>query len=150
MNGIIEVLAPLVFLAGFAGFAFVRSRRIRARHLAALAAYEKERQEYEARCAASMAPYREYHERALAAEDPAMILDAALKLSKAERLWVPLSSAATADLLYRQCLPLLRGRPELRPQVLELGRFAHGWQRPGGALTIYDEQAIQNDMIAHG
>lgn len=79
-----------------------------------------------------------------------MILDAALKLSKAERLWAPLSSAATADQLYRGSLPLLRGRPKLRPLVLELGRFAYGWRRPGGALTIYDEQAIQNDMIAYG
>lgn len=136
MTELVEVLASLVFLAGFVGLFIWGARKIKARRLAALAA--------------RMAPYREYHERALAAEDPAMIVDAALKLAKAERLWLPFSSASTAAMLYRRSLPLLRGRPDLRPQVLELGRCAYGWPRSEGSPTVYDEQAIQNDMIAYG
>lgn len=132
MSEMIWLLAVVLVLVGIAILHF----KIKAWRLAALAA--------------RMAPYREYYERALAAKDPNMILDAALKLAKAERLWMPLSSAMTAGMLYHRSLPLFRGRPELRPQVLELGRFAYAWPRPGGSPTVYDEQAIQNDMIAHG
>jgi len=50
---------------------------------------------------------------------------------------------------YRDCLALLARRPELLPLALRLGREAYGRRRLDRVLTIYDEQAIQNDLYAN-
>jgi len=51
--------------------------------------------------------------------------------------------------LYDRTLDLLQRTPSsaaLAVLALEVGRWHLGRSRPGGAVTIYDEQAIQNDM----
>ncbi|MDB4654254.1 hypothetical protein OAE40_00600 [Rubripirellula sp.] len=47
-----------------------------------------------------------------------------------------------------QAVQASRGSPESKSFALEMGRFVHGSSRPEGGPTIYDEQAIQNDIQA--
>lgn len=55
----------------------------------------------------------------------------------------------TAEQEYRDVLSRLKSHSEAKPRALELGRIVYGMKRPDGKLTIYDEQAIQNDIQAH-
>ena len=55
-----------------------------------------------------------------------------------------------SERLYRGVLSILEKAPDninLRVFALETGRLHHGLQR-GSAITIFDEQAIQNDILA--
>lgn len=70
-------------------------------------------------------------------------------LIKAARRWQPHQFEGVAWDVYKETLSRLKGRPELKPKALEFGRVAYAASRPGGSLTIYDEQAIQNDILAH-
>jgi hypothetical protein len=45
------------------------------------------------------------------------------------------------------CLARQPGNTELRVYVLEMGRLAYGMSRPEGVPTLYDEQAVQNDIL---
>lgn len=66
------------------------------------------------------------------------------------------SSAQKANLpnidlqeLYEISLEILAKHPDqmsLKSYVLKVGRLYYGKARPGGRVTIYDEQAIQNDI----
>jgi len=51
---------------------------------------------------------------------------------------------------YQAALVLLENEaePSLRVFTLELGRLAYGVQRPEGVPTVYDENAINNDILA--
>ena len=54
-----------------------------------------------------------------------------------------------ADKLYRLALRLLEERPDvsgLKEFALSSGRASYSSKREDGAVTIYDEQAIQNDI----
>ncbi len=51
--------------------------------------------------------------------------------------------------IYERCLGMLPQYPQLKPFALELGRCHYGYLREGGLLTAYDEQAIQNDILAN-
>jgi hypothetical protein len=68
---------------------------------------------------------------------------------KAAQLWQPNTVESVAWDVYKEILSRLKTRPELKPTALAIGRAAYAARRPGGALTIYDEQAIQNDILAH-
>lgn len=53
---------------------------------------------------------------------------------------------------YTAALGRLAADPQnaaLRTAALAAGRAHHGGLRPGGAPTVYDEQAIMNDLVAH-
>ncbi len=54
-----------------------------------------------------------------------------------------------AEAVYRKALAQLKRPPDTKSQVLELGRTAYAVRRPDGKLTVYDEQAIMNDIAAH-
>jgi len=68
---------------------------------------------------------------------------------KASRLWQPHLVEKFAWEVYREVLQRLRKNPQLKPFALEIGRAAYSARRPGRELTIYDEQAIQNDIMVH-
>lgn len=56
---------------------------------------------------------------------------------------------AEADWLYQRALEALRRRgndPEFKTFVLHVGRLSYAFNRPGRRLTIYDEQALANDI----
>jgi hypothetical protein len=56
---------------------------------------------------------------------------------------------ASSKEMYEASLEILSEHPEqlpLRQYALEVGRWHFGIQRPGRKVTIYDEQAIQNDI----
>lgn len=61
------------------------------------------------------------------------------------------SGPAEMEWLYGRALNQLRNNStdrELRTIVLQLGRLSYGRKRPDRRLTIYDEQAIANDISA--
>ena len=56
-----------------------------------------------------------------------------------------------AGTLYQVALGIVQDHPEdsnVRVLALGFGRLSHGSNRPDGRPTIYDEQAIQNDIQA--
>jgi hypothetical protein len=61
----------------------------------------------------------------------------------------PLGLATIADEIYRDMLKLLKAHPECKPFALEMGRLAYGSKRKDRSPTVYDEQAILNDINAH-
>jgi predicted RNA-binding protein Jag len=82
----------------------------------------------------------------------AEVTDSAV-LSEAKRLFASLSPTGRRvfvtgvyDTLL-SCLARQPGNTELRVNVLEIGRMAYGSKRPEGVPTIYDEQAVQNDIL---
>jgi hypothetical protein len=102
-----------------------------------------------ARRDAKMAPYLKYWSDARQKGEASQILDAGKKLVEAAQWWDREAAARYASEVYRGCLPLLRGHPDFKPRLLDLGRAAYGWPRPDGNPTVYDEQAIANDIAAH-
>lgn len=74
-------------------------------------------------------------------------------LSEAKRLFSSLSPTGRRVLVtgvydsLLSCLARQPGNTELRVNVLEIGRLAYGSKRPEGVPTIYDEQAVQNDIL---
>src|SRR6476620_2473720 len=70
-------------------------------------------------------------------------------LVRSARHWAPGDVAAAAWTVYQDVLSRLKTQPELKPLALDFGRVAYAARR-SGSLIIYDEQAIQNDLIAHG
>jgi hypothetical protein len=70
-------------------------------------------------------------------------------LVKAARLWQPHLLESVSWDFYQELLLRLKENPQLKPIVLEAGRVAYSTRRPRALLTIYDEQAIQNDILAH-
>ena len=51
--------------------------------------------------------------------------------------------------IYRDALGFVKNMPELKPFALEMGRLAYGLKRKDKNPTVYDEQAILNDINAH-
>lgn len=92
---------------------------------------------------------RERYSAAKATGDPRRIIPAARAIlnefSKSNRASLP----RIAEELYHDALGLLGRNSELRPFALEMGRFAYGVKRPDRKPTVYDEQAITNDLQAH-
>lgn len=79
--------------------------------------------------------------------DPEAHAEARRLFNRMDGLAVPLFAGP----LYALVLELLQNHPgdsNLRVFALEAGRLALGLGRPGGLPTIYDEQAIQNDISA--
>ena len=63
----------------------------------------------------------------------------------------PLVIGIFAGTLYQLALGLVQDHPDesnVRVLALEFGRLSNGLTRPDGRVTIYDEQAIQNDIQA--
>ncbi|MBC7776860.1 MAG: hypothetical protein H7246_15615 [Phycisphaerae bacterium] len=50
--------------------------------------------------------------------------------------------------IYADALNLLKDNPDLKPHVLEIGRKKYAFNRPDKAPTVYDEAAINNDIMA--
>jgi hypothetical protein len=96
-----------------------------------------------------MRPYHEAYAKALASADPQVIMKTGVGLVEAVRYWQPGSVATIAEGVYKDALTLLKGNPEAKPYVLSVGRSAYAARRPEGKLTIYDEQALMNDISAH-
>ena len=62
---------------------------------------------------------------------------------------VTISDEASSKEMYDAALEILSEHPEqlpLRQYALEVGRWHFTIQRPSRKITIYDEQAIQNDI----
>lgn len=57
--------------------------------------------------------------------------------------------AEVAGEIYQDMLKMLRAHSEYKPFALETGRLAYGLKRKDGVPTVYDEQAILNDINAH-
>jgi hypothetical protein len=63
---------------------------------------------------------------------------------------IPDISHGGSNLIYSTALDILESNPEsplAKQFVLEVGRWHKGRIRDGGMVTIYDEQAIQNDIL---
>jgi hypothetical protein len=61
-----------------------------------------------------------------------------------------LQNEASSGEVYEAALDVLSQYPDqipLKQYALEVGRWHYGIQRPNGKVTIYDEQAIQNDIV---
>ena len=56
---------------------------------------------------------------------------------------------ATAEGIYNDILGLLKSQADLKPFALEMGRLSYGSRRQDKNLTVYDEQAILNDINAN-
>lgn len=52
------------------------------------------------------------------------------------------------DLLYKDALSLIKDNPQCKTYALEIGRIKYGHLRENGSPSLYDESAIQNDIIA--
>jgi hypothetical protein len=64
---------------------------------------------------------------------------------------LPDSGTAEAMWLYQRLLEavtLSAGDPKIKSLTLRIGRIAHAKGRPNGVPTVYDEQAIANDIAA--
>lgn len=68
---------------------------------------------------------------------------------RATRSWQPRRLTEVSWDVYREFLKRLKTQPDMKPKVLEIGRAAYSARRFDGMLTVYDEQAIQNDILAH-
>jgi hypothetical protein len=93
--------------------------------------------------------YQDAWAAARAADNIDVLLKCGEYLVKATLRWQPHLMAPVAWDVYTELLRRLKTKPELKPAALEMGRTAYAARRPGGALTVYDEQAIQNDILAH-
>ena len=60
----------------------------------------------------------------------------------------PPGLSAVSEEIYTDILQLLNLHPKLKPFALEMGRLSYGSKRKDGKLTVYDEQAILNDINA--
>lgn len=96
-----------------------------------------------------MRPYHDAYAKALASADPQIIMKTGSGLVEAARYWQPWNVATVAEGVYNDALNLLKGNSAAKPYVLSIGRSAYAARRPEGKLTIYDEQAIMNDISAH-
>jgi hypothetical protein len=94
-------------------------------------------------------PYPEAWATARASDNIDALVRCGDYLIKAARLWQShLLVSVTWD-VYEEILRRLKDNANLKPTALEMGRTAYSARRPGGILTVYDEQAIQNDILAH-
>lgn len=59
------------------------------------------------------------------------------------------SSKLQLEEVYRVYLSQLKNHPKIKPDCLVAGRRAYGVLRQDGNPTVYDEQAIANDILAH-
>lgn len=94
-------------------------------------------------------PYEEAWGRARTADSIDTFVRCGDYLVKAARNWQPHLVQSVAWDVYKEVLRRLKMSPELKPFALEIGRVAYATRRPDGALTLYDEQAIQNDIMVH-
>ena len=82
-------------------------------------------------------------------EDEAEIADAARAIIHQFRTTKQPGLQPVAEEIYQDALSFLKRKPDLKPFVLEVGRLAYGLKRKDKNPTVYDEQAIQNDINAH-
>lgn len=102
-----------------------------------------------ARALEEIRPYQQAYAKALASADPQIIMKTGSGLVEATRYWQPWKIASVTEEVYKDALKLLKEHPEAKPYVLATGRSAYAVKRPEGKPTIYDEQAIMNDISAH-
>jgi len=107
-------------------------------------------EEAEAEAQTNMPLYVTAWERAQARGDIPTLLLCGDRLVKAARRWEPVAMPAYADVVYRDFLGRLKTNPEIKTQTLEMGRIAYGSRRQDGLLTVYDEEAIRNDILFNG
>jgi hypothetical protein len=79
--------------------------------------------------------------------ETAVLLQCGDYLLKEAQRWSPEEMPVLTWEVYREILRRLPARPELRVPALDFGRIAYAVRRPGGLPTVYDEQAIQNDIL---
>lgn len=66
-------------------------------------------------------------------------------------VWVAQRFPDNAHSIYQFALNAVKetkGDPDMKAFALSVGRASYGANRPGGNPTIYDEQAIQNDIAS--
>jgi hypothetical protein len=97
---------------------------------------------------AKLGELREAYHRAKSAGEPSEIVAAARAMVHEVRQ-NNFKQAQIASEIYQDMLKLLRSHSELKPFALETGRLAYGLKRKDGVPTVYDEQAILNDINAH-
>jgi hypothetical protein len=97
---------------------------------------------------AKLTELREAYLRAKSTDDPAQIIAAARVMIRGARLNKQ-RQAALASEVYQDMLAMLKLHSEYKPFALETGRLAYGLKRSDGAPTVYDEQAILNDINVH-
>ena len=94
-------------------------------------------------------PLRNAYSSAKSSNEPDRIMRTARALLEEFRQSNPKSLAGVAEQIYSDALGLLGSAPQLKPFALEMGRVAYGSKREDKQPTVYDEQAIQNDIHAH-
>jgi hypothetical protein len=88
------------------------------------------------------------YDRLLASRENPVLL---ATLSNVVERVTPTSTPAEAMWLYQRTLEAISmsaGEPALKLLALQVGRIAHGKARPDGRVTVYDEQAMANDIAA--
>jgi len=96
-----------------------------------------------------MRPYHQAYANALASADMSIVIKTGNGLLEAARYWQPWDVASVTEGVYKDALNLLKEHPDAKPYALSIGRAAYAARRLDGKLTIYDEQAIMNDISAH-
>jgi hypothetical protein len=96
-----------------------------------------------------MRPYHEAFAKAVSVTDPQLVVKTGSGLVDAARYWQPGNVGSVAEVVYRDALNLLKSHPDIKPFALSVGRIAYGAKRPDRQVTVYDEQAIMNDIGAH-
>ena len=132
-------------LAVFGVVAFAAWRLISKHNERWAAEMEKEKADAEEK----FRPYPEAWAAARASNNLDAFIQCGDYLIKAARLWQPHLLGTVSWDVYQEILLRLKENPALKPLALEKGRVAYSARRPDRALTLYDEQAIQNDIIAH-
>ena len=97
---------------------------------------------------AKLRELREAYHRAKSTGNPAQVISAARAMIQEARL-NKAKQAAFASEVYQDMLTMLKLNSEYKPFALETGRLAYGLKRSDGVPTVYDEQAILNDMNVH-
>lgn len=92
---------------------------------------------------------RESYTAAKQSGNPQKIISAGRAIVEEMKLRNPLGLPAASEEIYRDMLRLLKTSAEYKPFALEMGRLAYGSKRKDRNPTVYDEQAILNDINAH-
>lgn len=78
------------------------------------------------------------------------VLRAAYDLLREAGRVAPLQAKGVTEQVYQDFLRHLRQRSDLAPGALWAGRQVYANRRLKGVLSVYDEQALLNDIIVHG
>jgi len=97
---------------------------------------------------ANLERLRDVYSRAKSGGQADQVIDASRAMVQEARL-NKAKLAEVANQIYQDLLTMLRSDSRYKPLALEIGRLAYGSKRKDGLPTVYDEQAILNDISAH-